>query len=122
MLLAVAFGGPLCLFQFYYKRFRIKSVTLLWLGVGILQWFVLSAAKRNPDFDAVVGSYADYEENLLVLVILVSLFRFISLSVFQREFILASWTEPEEEQQPKMLDYLFSLVGFLTLAMLATII
>ncbi|GAA4282278.1 hypothetical protein [Gaetbulibacter aestuarii] len=121
LLLILTFGGPLSLFWMYYQRFREKSITLIWFGIGLLQWYILNELKRNSDFDSVVGSYANYDKTLIGLVILLTLFRIISLIFTKQEFMVAAWFSPKDNRKLNTLDTVLTIVGFLSLIGLSEI-
>ncbi len=115
MLSAITFGGPLSLYLMYYKRFRIKSVTLIWLAFGVVQLISVYLLKDNPDFKAVNGTYAENNLNLLIMVIMVSILRVISLVITSQEFVVAAWFSPKDNRKPNVLDYILSFTGFIVL-------
>ncbi len=121
LLLVLTFGGPISLFWMYYQRFREKSITLIWFGIGLLQWYILNGLKRNSDFDSVVGSYANYDKTLIGLVILLTLFRIISLIFTKQEFMVAAWFSPKDNRKLNTLDTVLTIVGFLSLIGLSEI-
>lgn len=120
-IMAITFIGPISLFLMYYKRFRIMSVTLLWLCIGILQLISVYQLKDNPDFKAVNGTYADNYMNLLLMVVLITLFRIISLVTTRQEFVVAAWFSPKDNRKLNVLDYILSFIGFLTLTIGVTL-
>ncbi|UKM66603.1 hypothetical protein GSB9_03193 [Flavobacteriaceae bacterium GSB9] len=121
LLLVLTFGGPISLFWMYYQRFREKSITLIWFGIGLLQWYILNGLKRNSDFDSVVGSYANYDRTLIGLVILLTLFRIISLIFTKQEFMVAAWFSPKDNRKLNTMDTVLTIVGFLSLIGLSEI-
>lgn len=121
LLLVLTFGGPIPLFFIYYQRFREKSITLIWLGIGLIQWYILNYLKTNSDFDSAVGSYANYDKNLIGLVILLTIFRIVSLVFTKQEFMIAAWFSPKDNRKLNSLDTIFTFVGFLSLIGLSEI-
>ncbi len=111
LLLALTFLGPLSIFSIYYHRFRILSVTVFWLILGVAQWVLVYPLQKNRDFDSVVGSWAENDINLLVAVVLIILFRMISIFLTKREFIVTAWFGPEQHKPKTTLDYVLSLTG-----------
>ncbi|QQY81605.1 hypothetical protein JJL45_11795 [Tamlana sp. s12] len=121
LLLALTFGGPLSLFWMYYQRFREKLITLIWFGLGLIQWYILNGLKSNSDFKSAVGSYANYDKTLIGLVILLTIFRIISLVFTKQEFMIAAWFSPKDNRKLNTLDTIFTFVGFLSLIGLSEI-
>ncbi|WP_181364054.1 hypothetical protein [Algibacter marinivivus] len=105
----------------YYQRFREKSITLIWFGIGLIQWYILNGLKRNSDFNSTVGSYANYDKTLIGLVIILTLFRIISLVFTKQEFMVAAWFSPKDDRKLNILDTAFTFVGFLSLIGLSEI-
>ncbi|WP_345164341.1 hypothetical protein [Nibribacter koreensis] len=122
MLMAITLGGPVSLFLMYYKRLRIKSVMLLWSVIGIVQMITVYQLKGNPDFRAVNGTYADNHLSLLTMVVMVLIFRVTSLLITRQELVVAAWFSPDDYRKPNILDYIFTLIGFLFLTLWGTLI
>ena len=121
ILLALTFAGPLSLFWLYYKRLRIPQVSIIWFGIGIMQWYILNGLKQNSDFDAAIGSYANYDKTLIGLVFILTSFRIISLVFTKKEFMIATWFSPKDNRKLNILDYVFTFIGFLCLIGLSEI-
>lgn len=115
ILLALTFAGPITLFLMYYLRFRIPLVSLIWFCLGFLQWLLLDRLKDNSDFDTRIGTYADYDLNLLAMMVIFTLFRILSLLITKQEFTIAAWFSPKDNKDPNILDYIFTFAGFLLL-------
>lgn len=115
LLMILTFGGPLFLFWMYYQRFREKLISLIWFGLGLIQWYILNELKCNPDFDSVVGSYANYDKTLIGLVILLTIFRTISLVFTNQEFMVAVWFSPKDNRKLNTLDTILTIIGFISL-------
>lgn len=113
ILLALTFGGPFSLFLMYYKRLRISSVSIIWFCIGFLQWFLVDRLKDNSDFDSVVGSYADNGLNLLAMMVIFTVFRFISLMITKQEFMISAWFSPRDDRKLNFLDYIFTIAGLI---------
>jgi hypothetical protein len=99
----------------YYQRFRENLITLIWLGLGLIQWYILNELKSNSDFDSAVGSYAHYDKTLIALVIILTILRTISLIFTKQEFMVAAWFSPKDNRKLNTLDIVFTIIGFLSL-------
>ncbi len=120
ILLALTFAGPLSLFLMYYKRLRIPVVSLIWFCIGFLQWFLVDKLKDNSDFDSVVGTYADYDLNLLAMMIIFTVFRLLSLLITKQEFMMAAWFSPRDNRKLNFLDYIFTFAGLILITIVIT--
>ncbi|CAH0336675.1 hypothetical protein FVB9288_02386 [Flavobacterium sp. CECT 9288] len=115
ILLALTFGGPFSLFLMYYKRLRIPTVSLIWFVIGISQWYLVDLLKSNPDFDSAIGTFADYDLNLLAMIIIFTVFRFLSLLTTKQEFMMAAWFSPKDNRNLNPLDYILTFTGLIIL-------
>lgn len=120
ILLALTFGGPIILFLGYYKRLRIPSVSILWCGIGILQWVLVNNLIDNRGFNAVVGTYADSGLNLLAMVVVFTVIRWLSLLITKQEFMVAAWFSPRDNRKLNYLDYLFTFACLIVLTVILT--
>jgi hypothetical protein len=120
ILLALTFGGPFSLFLMYYKRLRIPTVSLIWFVLGISQWYFVDQLKSNPDFNSVIGTYADYDLNLLAMIIMFTVFRILSLLTTKQEFMMATWFSPKDNRKLNPLDYILTFSGLLILTIVMT--
>jgi hypothetical protein len=111
------FIGPLLLFNLYYKRFQIIVVWLIWIIIGVLQAIYVLALRKNVDFDAVNGSYADLGWSLLILLIMIAIFRFINIKFFNQEFMLVTRFSDTSERKTTAIDYIFSFLGLMILCL-----
>lgn len=119
-LLILTFIGPITLFLMYYKRLRIPIVSLLWCGIGLLQWVFVNNLVDNRDFNAVVGSYAESGPNLLVMVVVFTVIRWLSLLVTKQEFMVAAWFSPRDNRKLNYLDYFFTFACLIVLTVILT--
>ncbi len=115
ILLALTFGGPSSLFLMYYKRLRIPSISLIWFVIGISQWYLVDQLKSNPDFNSAVGTFADYDLNLLTMIIIFTVFRFLSLLTTKQEFMMAARFSPKDNRKLNPLDYILTFTGLIIL-------
>jgi len=120
ILLALTFGGPFSLFLMYYKRLRIPMVSLIWFCIGFLQWFLVDKLKDNSDFNSVVGTYADYDLNLLAMMVIFTVFRLLSLLITKQEFMMAAWFSPRDNRELNFLDYIFTFAGLILITIVIT--
>jgi hypothetical protein len=120
ILLALTFGGPLTLFLMYYKRLRIPTVSLIWFVLGVFQWYLVSPLKSNPDFNSVIGTFANYDLNLLAMIILFTVFRVLSLLTTKQEFMMAAWFSPKDNRKLNPLDYILTFAGLILLTVATT--
>jgi hypothetical protein len=120
VLLALTFIGPFSLFLMYYQRLRIPTVSIIWFCIGFLQWFLVDKLKENSDFDSVIGTYADYDLNLLAMMIIFTIFRLLSLLITKQEFMMAAWFSPIDKRELNFLDYIFTFAGLILLTIVIT--
>jgi hypothetical protein len=118
VLLALTFAGPFSLFLMYYKRLRIPVVSIIWFCLGFLQWFLVDKLKDNSD--SVFGTYADYDLNLLAMMVVFSVFRLLSLLITKQEFMMAAWFSPRDNRKLNFLDYIFTFTGLILLTIVIT--
>ncbi len=85
-----------------------------------MQWFLVDKLKDNSDFDSVIGTYADYDLNLLAMMIIFTIFRLLSLLITKQEFMMAAWFSPIDNRQLNFLDYLFTFAGLILLTIVIT--
>jgi hypothetical protein len=98
----------------YYKRLRIPLVSIIWFGIGFLQWFLVYKLQDNPDFDSVIGTYASHDKNLLGMMVIFTVFRLLGFLITKQEFMMAAWFSPKDNRELNFLDYIFTFVGLLT--------
>ena len=120
VLLALTFAGPFSLFLMYYKRLRIPLVSIIWFCIGFLQWFLMDRLKDKSDFDSVVGAYADYDLNLLAMMVIFTVFRLSSLLITKQEFMMAAWFSPRDNRKLNFLDYIFTFAGLILITIVIT--
>ena len=120
ILLSLTFGGPLSLFLMYYKRLRIPTVSLIWFVLGICQWYFVDQLKSNPDFDSAIGTYADYDLNLLAMIIIFTVFRILSLITTKQEFMMTAWFSPKDNRKVNVLDDILTFAGLIILTIVMT--
>ena len=120
VLLALTFVGPYSLFLMYYQRLRIPTVSIIWFVIGVAQWYLVDKLKSNPDFDSVVGTYADHDLDLLVMIVIFTAFRILSLLITRQEFMMAAWFSPKDNRRLNPIDYIFTFMGLILLTILVT--
>jgi hypothetical protein len=120
LLLALTFVGPFSLFLMYYKRLRIPVVSIIWFCLGFLQWFLVDELKGNSDFDSKIGTYADYDLNLLAMMVIFIVFRLLSLLITKQEFMMAAWFSPRDNRKLNFLDYIFTFTGLILILIVIT--
>ncbi|MFT6216947.1 MAG: hypothetical protein ACJAS3_003365 [Roseivirga sp.] len=120
ILLALTFAGPFSLFLMYYKRLRIPLVSIIWFCIGFLQWFLVNRLKDNSNFDSVVGTYTDYDLNLLAMMVIFTVFRLLSLLITKQEFMMAAWFSPRDNRKLNFLDYIFTFAGLILITIVIT--
>jgi hypothetical protein len=104
----------------YYKRLRIPVVSLILFCIGFLQWFLMDKLKDNSDFDSVVGTYADDDLNLLAMMVILTVFRLLSLLITKQEFMMAAWFSPRDNRKLNFLDYIFTFAGIILITIVIT--
>ncbi|MBB6610236.1 hypothetical protein H7F15_04230 [Pontibacter sp. Tf4] len=120
VLLWLTFAGPISLFLMYYQRLRIPTVSIIWLVIGLAQWYLVDKLKSNHDFDSVIGTYADYDLNLLAMIVIFTVFRILSLLITRQEFMMAAWFSPKDNRSLNPLDYIFTFMGLILQTILIT--
>lgn len=113
LLTILTFITPLSLYWLYFKRFRILSVWLVWLTIAILQAIILLPLLNNLDFKAMNGTYADSCLNLLIMLFVISIIRFIYRVFYNQEFVIASKFVHQDERKFTLFDYLVMILGML---------
>ncbi|GAA4303071.1 hypothetical protein GCM10023183_15330 [Nibribacter koreensis] len=53
---------------------------------------------------------------------MVLIFRVTSLLITRQELVVAAWFSPDDYRKPNILDYIFTLIGFLFLTLWGTLI
>ncbi|SHL24567.1 hypothetical protein SAMN02746009_02399 [Hymenobacter psychrotolerans DSM 18569] len=99
----------------YYQRLRIPAVSTIWFVIGAAQWYLVDKLKSNPDFNSKVGTYADYDLNLLAMLIIFTVFRILSLLIMKQEFMMATHFSPKDNRELNFLDYILTSTGCILL-------
>ena len=114
------FWGDVILLGFYFRRWRVLSVWLTWMGIALIQLYLVYALRKNPIYEEVNGFDSDMLCALFITLITFRLFNFLYKKMYKNDFIFladrfggAKFRDTYDLRFPRFADILFSMLIFL---------